>query len=75
MTLLQFLNSVLVSIFVALSVGLLFKEYFGIEEDMIIFSVCGMAGTFSKLILDEIEEIIKYTSVFIKNKFGGGRDE
>lgn len=74
MTIIQFFGSVLVSVFVALSVGLLCKDYFEIQEDTVIFVLCGISGTFSKVILDEIEEIIKYTSVIVKNKFGG-KDE
>lgn len=66
----QFLGSVIISIFVALSVGIVCKDYFKIEEDTVIFVLCGVSGTFSKAILDELEEIIKSASNIIKTRYG-----
>lgn len=66
----QFIGSIVVSIFVAMSVGIVCKDYFEIKQDTVIFVLCGISGTFSKAILDELEEIIKQTSVIIKARFG-----
>ena len=63
----QFIGSIIISVFVALSVGIICKNYFKLHED-IIFVLCGISGTFSKIILDEIEEIISSISNIIKNK-------
>ena len=64
----QFISSIIISIFVALSVGIICKDYFELNEN-VIFVLCGVSGTFSKIILDEIEEIISNISNIIKNKF------
>lgn len=69
MSLRQFLGSVVVSIFVAISVGIVCQEYFELSNS-VINVLCGIAGTFSKAILDEIEEIIKSASGIVKSKFG-----
>ena len=65
----QFLGSVIISMFVALSVGITCQHYLDLP-DTVIFVFCGISGTFSKIILDEIEEIIKNISVIVKDKFG-----
>lgn len=65
----QFLGSVVISIFVALSVGIVCQDYFKLSEP-VIFVLCGISGTFSKAILDEIEEIIGNVSTIVKAKFG-----
>jgi fluoride ion exporter CrcB/FEX len=65
-----FLKSVVVSIFLSICVGLVCKEQFHIENENLIFVFCGMSGTFSKVILDEIEQILKLGSVYVKTKLG-----
>lgn len=65
----QFAGSIVISVFVALSVGIICRDYFEVEEESIIFVLCGVSGTFSKVILDEVEEILKNISVIFKNRF------
>lgn len=65
----DFIASLLISIFVSVSVGIVCKDYFNIEEQNLIFVFCGMSGTFSKIILDEIQEIIGSASEIVKKKF------
>ncbi len=65
MSIIQFLASLIVSMFVALSVGIVSQEYFELK-DTVIFVLCGVSGVFSKALLDEIEEIIKSASIIIK---------
>lgn len=69
MTWREFLASTVISIFVALSVGIICKDYFEIKQDTIIFVFCGMAGSFSKDILDEMQQIIGQLSVIIKARY------
>lgn len=69
MTLLQFIGSVIISMFVALSVGIICQDYFELK-DTLIFVLCGASGVFSKAILDEIEEIIKSVSGIVKARYG-----
>ena len=69
MSLKEFIGSVIISMFVGLSVGILAKDYLQIS-DTIIFVLCSISGTFSKLILAEVEEIIKDISVFVRIKLG-----
>ena len=65
-----FLKSIIVSIFISICVGIACKDYLKIENENIIFVACGLSGTFSKLILDEIEQILKLASVYAKVKLG-----
>lgn len=65
----QFLASIVISMFVALSVGLISQEYFELA-DTITFVLCGVSGVFSKALLDEIEEIIKSASRIIESRYG-----
>ena len=60
-------GSVLISVFVGFSFGILSEEYFGINKPEIVYIICSVSGTFSKIILDEVEEIIKGVSTFIKS--------
>lgn len=68
MSLKKFIISVVISIFVAFSVGVVCRDYFKLQET-IIFVLCGISGTFSNSILDEIEEIIKNFSKTFMNRF------
>ena len=70
MSLLTFCKSVVMSIFISICVGIVCKDYLAIKNDNIIFVFCGISGTFSKIILDELEQIIKLGSVYVKNKLG-----
>lgn len=74
MSLIQFLASIIISMFVSLSVGLVCQDFFELEET-VIFVICGVSGVFSKAILDEIEEIIKSVSGIIKSRYGKGEVE
>jgi|SRR6187402_176473 len=70
----DFLGSVVISMFVAFCVGILCKDYFGIKEDTIIFVACGVSGTFSKAILDELQELIGNLSDIVKAKLGVNKE-
>lgn len=70
MTLVAFFKSVIVSIFISICVGIACKDYMMVQNENIIFVACGLSGTFSKLILDEIEQILKLASVYAKAKLG-----
>lgn len=70
MSIKQFLGSVIISIFVSVSVGAVCKDYFMIKQESLINVMCGISGVFSKTILDELEEIIKDASLFVKAKLG-----
>ena len=74
MNLSTFLKSVVISIFISMCVGILCKDYLGIVNENIIFVFCGISGTFSKIILDELEQIIKLASVYVKSKFIKNQD-
>lgn len=70
MTFVTFLKSIVMSIFISICVGIVCKDYLAIKNDNIIFVFCGISGTFSKLILDELEQLIKLGLVYIKMKIG-----
>jgi hypothetical protein len=70
MSLTTFLKSVVLSVFISICVGIVCKDYLKIANENIIFVFCGMSGTFSKIILDELEQIIKLASVYVKAKIG-----
>lgn len=65
-----FIKSVFVSVFISVCVGIACKDYLNIENENIVFVACGLSGTFSKLILDEIEQILKLASIYAKVKMG-----
>lgn len=69
MTWKEFGGSLFVSVLVSLSVGVVAQEYTLLKDD-VIFVLCGISGTFSKLLLDELEEIIADLSVFFKDWIG-----
>ena len=65
----QFLSSVFIAMLVSLCVGIVCQEYTKLHED-VIYVLCGISGTFSKLLLDEIEEIIGDASLWFRQRFG-----
>tara|TARA_R110000803_G_scaffold78075_5_gene143157 strand:+ start:4891 stop:5244 length:354 start_codon:yes stop_codon:yes gene_type:complete len=65
----QFLASVFIAILVSLSVGIVAQEYTVFSDD-VIFILCGISGTFSRLLLDELEEIISDLSEFVRQRLG-----
>jgi len=75
MNFVTFLKSVIISIFISICVGILAKDYLKIQNENTIFVMCGISGTFSKLILDEIERILKLASVYVKIKIGVTKSE
>ena len=66
----QFIGSVIISIFVSISVGVVAKDYLLIKQESLINMLCGISGVFSKTILDELEEIIKDLSNMVKIRLG-----
>ena len=70
MSLRQFIGSVIISIFVSISVGVVAKDYLLIKQESLINILCGISGVFSKTILDELEEIIKDLSNIVKIRLG-----
>ena len=70
MTWFAFFKSIVISIFLSICVGIVCKDYLMIKSENIIFVFCGISGTFSKIILDEIEQIIKLAPDFVKSKLG-----
>lgn len=74
MSLKDFIASIAISIFVSVSVGIVCKDYFAVEQQNVIFVLCGISGTFSKVILDEIQEIISSFSDIFKRKMGVTED-
>jgi hypothetical protein len=67
MTLRQFLGSIFISVLVSLSVGVVCREYTALQDGAI-YVFCGLSGTFSKLILDELEEILGDLSEYVRVK-------
>ncbi|MBS1535317.1 MAG: hypothetical protein JST78_09585 [Bacteroidetes bacterium] len=74
MNLFTFFKSVVTSIFISIWVGIIFKDYLKVENENLIFVACGVSGTFSKIILDEVEQVIKMTSDYLRAKFIGKKD-
>lgn len=68
MDLITFFKSVVMSVFISICVGIVCKEYLGITNDNIIFVFCGISGTFSNVILDEIEQILKLAADWVQSK-------
>lgn len=68
MPLKRFISSVIISIFVGLSTGVICRDYFNLT-DSIAYVLCSISGVFSESILDEIQEIIKNVSNIVKAKF------
>lgn len=67
MTISQFIGSVVISIFVALSTSIICRDFLMIKQESIINVLCSIFGIFSKLILDELEEILQFTSEIAKD--------
>lgn len=70
MTLPSFIKSFVMGIFISVCTGIFAKDYLGITNDNILFVLCGLSGTFSKLILDELEQLIKLGVIYVKIKIG-----
>lgn len=70
MNFITFMKSLVMGVFISVCTGIVAKDYLGIVNDNIIFVLCGISGTFSKLILDELEQLIKLGLVYIKIKLG-----
>ncbi len=68
MNLITFLKSVVMSIFVSIVVGIFLKDYLKVTNENVIFALCGVSGVFSKIILDELEQIVKLSFIYLKNK-------
>lgn len=68
MSMVTFLKSVVMSIFISICVGIVCKDYLAIENNNIVFVFCGISGTFSKIILDELEQLVKLGFFYIKEK-------
>ena len=66
----QFIGSVIISIFVSISVGVVAKDYLLIKQESLINILCGISGVFSKIILYELEQIIKDLSNIVKIRLG-----
>lgn len=65
----RFLVSIVISAFVSMCVGVISLHYFKLEEP-IIHVLCGISGVFSETILDELEDIIKSSSEYVKKRLG-----
>ncbi|WP_163401415.1 hypothetical protein [Flavobacterium fluviatile] len=70
MSWIAFLKSVIMSMFISFCVGTFCKDYLLLQNENIIFVACGLSGAFSKIILDEFEQILKLASVYAKSKLG-----
>ncbi len=70
MSFVTFLKTLGLSVFVSICAGIVCKDYFNVANENVIFVCCGISGAFSKYILDEIEQIIKLGSVWVKSKIG-----
>ena len=68
MTLVTFCKSIVMSVFISICVGIVCKDYLEIKNENLIFVCCGISGTFSKIILDELESLIKYLFNYAKAK-------
>ncbi len=62
-----FLGTLVTSAFVGVCVGILMRNYLDVSEE-VVFVGCSMAGVFSKDLLEEIEEIIKMISEYVRKK-------
>lgn len=63
----KFLGVLFISAFVGFCVGVVMKNYLH-SADEVIFVACSISGVFSKDILDEIQEVISYVSLYVKRK-------
>lgn len=63
----RFIATLGISGFVGLSVGILCRNYFDAPEE-VVFVACSISGVFSKDLLDELHQIIKLFSDYVKKK-------
>ena len=70
MNFVTFIKSLVMGVFISVCTGIVAKDYLGVVNDNILFVLCGISGTFSKIILDELEQLIKLGLVYIKLKIG-----
>jgi hypothetical protein len=63
----RFACSVVISMFVALCVGIVARDYFNITES-VVYAMCGMSGVFSEIILDEIQESLQLLPDWLRSK-------
>lgn len=63
----RFAGSVVISMFVALCVGIVARDYFSIKES-VVYAMCGMSGVFSEIILDEIQESLQLLPDWLRTK-------
>lgn len=63
----KFLGVLFISAFVGFCVGVMMKNYLNPPVE-VMFVACSISGVFSKDILDEIQQIIKNISDFVKSK-------
>ena len=64
----RFFRSCCIAVFTSLCAGILFLHFFQLPIP-VVNALCGITGIFSEYILDEIEEMIKDASEYIKKKF------
>ncbi|CAA0156697.1 hypothetical protein [Tenacibaculum maritimum] len=70
----QFLGVVFISAFVGFCVGVVMRNYLHVSDE-VIFVACSVSGVFSKDILNELQEVISYVSLFVKKHAKIGEKE
>lgn len=69
MSLLRFIGTIGVSIFVGVVSGIFIREWTEFPEE-VIYAICGIAGVFSDEILDEVRDIIESIGEAVKKWIG-----
>lgn len=64
----RFLSSAFIAIFTGLFAGIIIEHYLGLPTH-VVNAICGFIGIFAEYILDEIEELIKKATDFIRKKY------
>ncbi|MFC2504771.1 MAG: hypothetical protein ACFNVP_01330 [Capnocytophaga ochracea] len=64
----RFCRSCIIAVFTSLCAGILFLHFFQLPIP-VVNALCGITGIFSEYILDEIEEMIRNASDYLKKKF------
>ena len=64
----RFCRSCVIAVFTSLCAGILFLHFFQLPIP-VVNALCGITGIFSEYILDEIEEMIRNASDYLKKKF------
>ena len=64
----RFCRSCIIAIFTSLCAGILFLHFFQLPIPLV-NALCGITGIFSEYILDEIAEMIRNASDYLKKKF------